>query len=61
MTGNPEVMRALGLCSDRFRIADNPGAISRGGSNQDAKSVTSTESAFSVKVDYFRVAVIHPE
>jgi hypothetical protein len=44
-----------------LRIADNPGAISRGGSNQDAKSVTSTESAFSVKVDYFRVAVIHPE
>jgi hypothetical protein len=24
MTGNPEIMRALGRCCDRFRFADNP-------------------------------------
>jgi len=34
-----------GLPTDCFRIADNPGAISRGGSNRDAKWVTSTVSA----------------
>ena len=27
MTGNPEVMLALGPCSDRFRFADKPGVI----------------------------------
>ena len=31
--------------TDYFSIADNPGGISRGGSNRDAKWVTFTDSA----------------
>jgi hypothetical protein len=31
--------------TDYLRLADNPGAISRGGSNRDAKGVTLADSA----------------
>ena len=44
------------LSEDYFRIADNPEAISHGGSNWDAELVTSSENAFFVQVDCFRVA-----
>jgi hypothetical protein len=51
---NPRTYPKMRIRQDYFRVADKPGAISRGGSNRDAKWVISTDSAFFVQVDHFR-------
>ena len=46
----PDIFKTRKTC---FRVANKPEAIS---SNRNAKWVSSTESAFFVKLDYFRFA-----